>query len=612
MQPNRQKSGTSALFSLAREKPGPWYAAVFLSILGILLEAFPYVSIYFIIRLVLLAAAAGTALNTSAVWLWGGLTLASLVLSVVCTLAGGYGAHKSAFRLIYGLRRRVLAHLGSLPMGYFTSGSTGQVQKQMESEMGKVEQRMAHNVPNLIGAGPLVVGLVASMFILNAWLALVVLAVIAAAVLIQSVMFSGKKYMQIAVEGSQKMGEMNRWFNEYLRGISVVKIFGGRGRSFKKLEDSICSYRDYLLDFTRRTSAPFSLFKVLMLSVLTFVLPVATLLITLYGGELQLVLTIMIFLIITPCLYSPMLELMRFATDAQQANVAIGQIETLLKEEPLPTVSRPKLPGAYDVAFEDVSFSYQDASNPMRQWALKNVSFVAPVGSVTALVGPSGGGKSTAGQLLCRFWDVTSGAIKIGGVDIRDMALENLMDFVAFVFQDTFLFAASVHENIAMNRPVSRAKVEQAAKAAMCHDFITALPAGYDTVLGDGGHHLSGGEAQRIAIARAILKNSPIVVLDEATAFTDADNETLIQQALERLLAGKTVFMIAHRLATVQKAQQILVLQNGALVQRGQHDELAAQPGLYQTLWNTQHTVEDWQLKSDGQEKGANDCESAV
>ncbi|MFV0353413.1 MAG: ABC transporter ATP-binding protein [Oscillospiraceae bacterium] len=360
------------------------------------------------------------------------------------------------------------------------------------------------------------------------------------------------------------------------------------------------------MKFTKRTSVPFSIFKVLMLSLLTFVLPVATVLISVYGGELQLVLTIIMFLIIAPCLYSPMLELMRLATEVQQSNVEIGQIEALLKESPLPAISQPQLPKSFEVDFENVSFSYQDASNPLRQWALKDVSFAANVGQITALVGgPSGGGKSTAGQLLCRFWDVSNGAIKIGGIDIRDIAQENLMDFIAFVFQDTFLFASTVHENIAMNRNVSRAEVETAAKAAMFHDFIINLPQGYDTILGDGGRHLSGGEAQRIAIARAILKDSPIVVLDEATAFTDADNETLIQQALERLLSGKTVFMIAHRLATIQNAHQILVLKDGQLEQQGTHQNLMAQDGIYQNLWNIQHEVEGWQLKiSNVKERG--------
>lgn len=601
--PGNKKKGIGYLFDISGVKPGGWYAAIFLSIVGTLLEAFPYVSIYFVIQKVLIGAASGEGPDSKAMLLWGSLTLLALVLSVVCTAAGGYGAHKSAFNLSYHLRRRVLSRLGVLPMGFFAAHSTGEIQKQMENEMNKIEQKVSHSIPNMIGAVPLLFGLLASMFLLNLWLALAVLAVLILAFVIQGAVYGSKQSQQLAVDISGKQGDMNRWFNEYLRGISVVKIFGG-GQRFQKLNDSILAYRDQMLDFTKRVAVPFSLFKLLTLSVLTFALPVAVLLIVLYGGSMKLVLTILMFLIVTPCLYSPLMELMRFSVELQEANVAIGQIDQLLKTEPLQERSQTRIPDSFEVSFEDVSFSYQSAADPMRQWALRNVSFTAPIGQVTALVGPSGGGKSTAGQLLCRFWDVTEGCIRIGGVNISDMPLDALMNCIAFVFQDTFLFSSSVYENITMNREVSREKVEAAAKAAMCHDFIRALPNGYDTKLGDGGHHLSGGEAQRIAIARAILKDAPIVVLDEATAFTDADNETLIQQALHELLEGKTVFMIAHRLATIQKAEQILVLNEGHIVQHGTHDSLMAQKGIYKKLWDIQNEVALWQLQPDSAVKG--------
>lgn len=606
-----QKRGIGYLFSLSGVKASGWYASIFSSVLGTLLEAFPYVAIYFVIQTVLTCTAAGETLDAAAVSLWGVLTLLCLLASILCTAIGGYGAHKAAYNLVYHLRGRVLSHIGLLPMGFFASHSTGELQKQMESEMNKIEQKVSHSIPNMIGAAPLLFGLLASMFLLNIWMALAVLAVLILAFVIQGLVYGSKQSQQFAVDTSKKQGEMNRWFNEYLRGISVVKIFGG-GQKFQKLNESIITYRDHMLDFTRRVAVPFSLFKVLTLSFLTFVLPVATLLISLYGGDLKLVLTILMFLIVTPCLYSPLMELMRFSVELQEANVAIEQIDQLLKTEPLHERSHPEVPNSFDVSFEDVSFSYQSASNPMRQWALRNISFTAPIGGVTALVGPSGGGKSTAGQLLCRFWDVTEGSIRIGGINIQDISLGTLMDCVAFVFQDTFLFSSSVYENITMNRQISREKVEAAAKAAMCHDFIMALPNGYDTKLGDGGHHLSGGEAQRIAIARAILKDAPIVVLDEATAFTDADNETLIQQALHKLLIGKTVFMIAHRLATVQKADQILVLHEGAIVQNGTHEELIVHKGLYQKLWDIQNEVAGWQLQLEPIRKGGEQLERAI
>ncbi|MFV0529113.1 MAG: ABC transporter ATP-binding protein [Lachnospiraceae bacterium] len=597
MKEERRKGNLKYLFSLADMKPAGWYGAIGFSIAGILLEAFPYAAIYFITRQVLELYAAGGSLADANSILWGLLTLLTLCSSILCTLTGGYRAHKYAFELIYRLRRRILSHLGTLSMGYFTSTSTGEIQKLMEHSMGKIEQLMAHNIPNLIGAGPLLVVLLASMFLLNGWLALAVLLPVILAFLIQTLSYGNKKSRQMTVEMSRRMGEMTRRFNEYLRGIAVIKIFGGRNNRYENLSKSISDYLKTLLHFTKMVSIPSSAFKVIMLSLLTFVMPIATILIVLYGGELRLVLTILMFLIITPCLYSPILELIRLGVETQMAQVAVDQIEKLMELQPLPEPASPKIPPSFDVHFENVSFSYQDASDPMRRWALQEVSFTAPAGSVTALAGPSGGGKSTTGQLLCRFWDVSTGAIRIGGVDIRDMALTTLMDVIAFVFQDTFLFSDTVYQNIAMHREVSQSEGETAARAAMCHDFIMELPQGYQTRLGDGGHPLSGGEAQRIAIARAILKDSPVIVLDEATAYTDADNETLIQQALSRLLKGKTVLMIAHRLATVQNARQILLLKDGQIAECGTHQSLLLANGLYAHLWQIQNESGQWILQ---------------
>lgn len=249
------------------------------------------------------------------------------------------------------------------------------------------------------------------------------------------------------------------------------------------------------------------------------------------------------------------------------------------------------------VAFQDVSFSYQNAADPLRRMALSHFSMEIPAGSFAALVGPSGGGKSTAGQLLARFWDVESGSISVGGRDIREYSVQALMEMVAFVFQDTYIFAESAYDNIAMHRDVSCKAVEHAAKAARCHDFILSFPDGYHTKLGDGGHKLSGGEAQRIAIARAILKDAPVVVLDEAMAFTDAENELALREGMAELLRGKTVLMIAHRLYSIQDADRIFVLADGKLQESGTHSELMQKSGLYAHLWNIQNETENWQMK---------------
>ena len=596
MHEDARKGNVSYLFDVAGLSPLRWKLSIVSSMAGILFEAIPFISVYFIINHVLQNQQTPELMQSRVFIFWGAFALGALAISTVCTLVGGYHAHKSTFSLILNVRKRILSHLGTLPMGFFSSTSTGEIQKQMEAGMGKIEKLLSHSIPNLIGAAPLVVSLLITLLILNVWLGLALLVPFVTAFLVQSTAFKGRRMRETAVEMSGKLGVMQRHFNEFLRGITVVKIFGQDNKNSQTLEQSVSDYESCMLRFTKRVSMPYSIFKVLMLTALTFVLPAATVLISLYGTELHLVLTILMFMIVTPCLYSPILELMQLGANLQDAAVSVDQIKSLLDQKPMTERSLCMRPKAYDISFCDVSFSYQDASDPRRRWALRNVSWKAEPGTVTALVGPSGSGKTTAAQLLCRFWDVNAGEIRIGGVDIRDMPLTDLMDSVSFVFQDTFLFSKSVFDNIAMSRPVSYVQVEQAARDAMCHDFIQALPRGYETELGDGGVHISGGEAQRIAIARALLKDSPIVVMDEATAFTDADNETLIQQALGRLLKGKTVITIAHRLTTIQKADQILVFRNGQIIQAGRHGDLLNEDGLYQKLWRIQNETRVWSI----------------
>jgi ATP-binding cassette subfamily B protein len=271
--------------------------------------------------------------------------------------------------------------------------------------------------------------------------------------------------------------------------------------------------------------------------------------------------------------------------------------------KPIPTPCEPKKPETFEVQFHDVSFSYQGEADPLHTLALKQVNFTAPQYKMTALAGPSGGGKTTIGQLITRFWDVTNGKITIGGVDIRDIDPAVLMEQVSFVFQDTYLFSDTVYGNITMNRDIPRDKAEAAAKAAQCHDFIMRLPKGYDTHIGSGGLGLSGGEAQRVAIARAILKDSSIVILDEALAYSDAENENLIQKAIDRLIESRTVIIIAHRLSSIQGADQILMLDKGEIVEQGTHETLMAQDSLYRELWTIQNQVDAWKIEKNYMQK---------
>lgn len=331
-----------------------------------------------------------------------------------------------------------------------------------------------------------------------------------------------------------------------------------------------------------------SLYKTIVLCLLAFVLPVGIVLIARDPSPGTL-LAVLMALIITPAIYDPLVTCVNYGSQMGMLAVSLDAIDGILNTEPIKAPEQPQAPTSWDVAFDNVSFSYQDAENPQRTMALQRLSFTAPQGKITALVGPSGSGKSTVGQLISRFWDVDEGAITIGGVDIRQIDPAVLMDHVATVFQDTYLFADTVLGNITMNRPYSTQQVEAAAKAARCHEFITRLPQGYETRVGTGG-------AQRLSIARAILKDSPIVVLDEALAYSDAENENLIQQAIKSLVSGKTVIIIAHRLQSIREADQILLLRQGSITERGSHVDLMAGDTEYRMLWELQHEADAWAI----------------
>lgn len=308
---------------------------------------------------------------------------------------------------------------------------------------------------------------------------------------------------------------------------------------------------------------------------------------------------VLMALIITPAINDPFMTCVNYGSQMGMLAVGLNAIDAILDVTPIPQPKLPLMPDSWDVRFQEVSFSYDTQDTKSRRMALSGIDFTAPQGKMTALVGPSGGGKSTIGQLLLRFWDIEAGQITIGGVDIREMASQSLMDSIAAVFQDTYIFADTIWGNLTMNRNCSRPQVEEAAKAACCHDFIMALPAGYQTRIGTGGADLSGGETQRISIARAILKNSPVVILDEAMAYSDAENENLIQKAIQNLVKNKTVIIIAHRLQSIRQADQILVLQEGGIIERGTHDELTASDTEYRTLWALQHEADAWAIKFD-------------
>ena len=593
----QKKNAVLRVFQTAKCRPGRYLLGVGCSALSIVLSGVPFYTVYRIVRLFLLAGLEGGAVNTAGAWLFTGITIGCIALGIALSVIGSGLCHATAFDALYGLRMRLLDHMGKLNLGFFTGGQSGAVQKMMNENIEKMESIIAHDFPNLVGAALLLAALAVLMFSLNVLLALTVFAALLLAFVIQFSAFGGKSGQKIWTDLTRSSTGLDAAFSEYVAGMEEEKIFGRPEAAAKRLTGLVKKSRDHWMVYLKRVTPIFGAYKTITESVLAFILIAGCVLLCLNPGEHTLMMEVLMFMIVGPAVINPLMELVELGADLRNLAARMDQIDAVLEKTPLPEGAREAPKGPAPLCFNDVSFSYQSPADPLRRMALDHVSMDIPAGSFVALVGPSGGGKSTAGQLLARFWDVESGAITIGGTDIRDLSVASLMDTVAFVFQDTYIFAGSVYDNIAMHRGASGAQVEAAAKAARCHEFIQSFPQGYDTRLGDGGHKLSGGEAQRIAIARAILKNAPIVVLDEALAFTDAENELALREGMAALLRGKTALMIAHRLYSIQDADTIFVLENGALRESGTHKALLRKNGLYAHLWNIQNETEQWQLK---------------
>lgn len=585
------------VFRTAHCPPGKYLFGVTCSALSVLLSGVPFYTVYRIIRLFLLASLDCAAAPTREIWMWAAVTIGSIVLGIVLSVIGSFSCHACAFNALYDLRMRLLDHMGRLNLGFYTGGQSGATQKMMNENIEKMENIIAHDVSNIFGAGLLLAALAVLMFSLNIPLALTIFIALVLAFLIQFSAFGGKQGQKIWSDLNRSSTELDAAFSEYVAGMEEEKIFGRSETAARRLTGLVEKNREHWKVYLKRVTPIFGAYKTITISVLAFLLVSGCALLYLHPGDHELMMELLMFLIVGPACISPLMELVEFGADLRNLAVRMDQIDEVLNMQPISEGTETAPKGGAEIVFQDVSFSYQNAADPLRRMALDHLTMEIPAGSFAALVGPSGGGKSTAGQLIARFWDVESGSITVAGRDIREYSTEALMNTIAFVFQDTHIFAESVYDNIAMHREVHHEDVERAAKAARCHDFILTLPKGYDTKLGDGGHKLSGGEAQRIAIARAILKDAPIVVLDEAMAFTDAENELALREGMAELLKGKTVLMIAHRLYSIQDADCIFVLENGKLREHGSHTELLKANGLYAHLWAIQNETESWQMK---------------
>ena len=533
-------------------------AAMLLSALSALAGMLPYILIWLIVRELLEHGEITSSGNVvTYAWWAAGMAVASIVLYFAALMS----SHLAAFRVESNLRKEAMRQIVRMPLGFFDINTSGRIRKIIDDNAGVTHSFLAHQLPDL--AATFLVPLVAAIliFVFDWILGLACIVPVIIAMLVMGFMMNaeGRQFMKSYMTSLE---EMNTEAVEYVRGIPVVKVFQQTIYSFKNFHRCIMNYNKMVFGYTRMWEKPMSLYTVIINGFVFFLAPLAILLIGYSGNYASVLLNFFLFVLITPVFSQSIMKSMYLNQALGQASEAIGRLENLVAYEHLTVVEHPQPVKEFSIQFEKVSFSYPGAN----QKAVDDVSFTIPQGNTVALVGASGGGKTTIARLVPRFWEATEGKVLIGGINVREIAPEELMKYISFVFQNTKLFKTSLLENIKYGNPdATMEEVERAVDMAQCREIINKLPLGLNTKIGTEGTYLSGGEQQRIVLARAILKNAPIIVLDEATAFADPENEHLIQQALKELTKGKTVLMIAHRLSSITDADNILVIDKGKI-----------------------------------------------
>lgn len=591
----KRKTGLARLIEIAGAKKWWLFASMALAVIATVVQFVPVVCVYLIIAELAAHAADVSQVDRDLLYRLGFISLGSVGAYGVLLYVSAMLSHIAAFNILYEIRVRIADKLTRLSMGFFSRKASGEIKKVMSEDVERIELFVAHHIPDITSAVLFPLLVIAYLFYMDWRLAIAALVPFPLAMGVMMAMM-GKGARDEYREYHNALEVMNAAVVEYVRGMPVVKVFGTALDSFHRLRDSVLSYRDWAQNMSTEYSTTYPAFLTAASSSLVFIVPVAVYLLARTDAGEQLIPTVLLFMIVGGGFFFPLLKLLFIGSFMTQISIGVERIDDILYADEIPDRTTGVRPRDASVEFDRVTFAYDETT------VLDDVSFRAAPDTVTALVGPSGAGKTTIGLLVARFWDVQSGAIRIGGVDIRDMKMNELMDLVSFVFQDGLLFFDTIEENIRMgNTTATRAEVIAAAQAAQAHAFIEALPAGYDTLVGEGGTYLSGGEQQRIGIARVILKNTPVVVLDEATAYADPENEGKILQALASLVAGKTVIVIAHRLSTITNADQILVVDEGRVVEHGTHDTLVETGGLYGNMWETYSRARDWAISRQGE-----------
>lgn len=514
------------------------------------------------------------------------------ILSMALYICGLMCSHLSAFHVQANIRSQLMHHIMTLPMGFMDSDGSGKFRKIVNESSEATETYLAHQLPDQAGAIATPVGLLVLLLMFDWRLGLLSLIPVAAAFLIMGSM-TGQRMKDKMTEYQNALEEMSSEAVEYVRGIPVVKTFGQTVFSFKRFQYSIEKYEKWTIAYTKELRLPMTFYTMIINAAFAVLIAVTFYVVSRGGENDTFLLNLLFYIIITPIITVTLNKIMYTSENQMIVEDALKRIDGILEKKPLAEAAEKAAPKDMSITFDHVSFRYEDAAKN----ALHNINLEIREGEHVAFVGPSGGGKSTLASLIARFFDTTEGQIKIGGVNVRDIPSEQLMNMVSFVFQDSKLLKMSIYDNVRMGRKdATREEVMEALKNAQCEDIIGKLPDGIDTVIGAKGTYVSGGEAQRLSIARAMLKNAPVLILDEATAFADPDNEAKVQQAFSKLSEGKTVIMIAHRLSSVVDADRICVLKDGEIVESGTHKELTEMTGLYAHMWNEYNKSVRWKV----------------
>lgn len=586
----KRKGNLSVLMDYAGRRRVLTYLSWVLSAISALTALVPFIFVWLIVREVIEANGNFAAVQGS-LSVYGWWAVGSALISMLVYFAALMCSHVAAFRVAGNMRKRAMRHIGALPVGFMNSLGSGRVRRIVNESSGATETYLAHQLPDMVGAFATPVGMIVLLFVFDWRLGLLSLIPTVLGFIIMSKM-TGKDMARKMKEYQSALENMNNEAVEYVRGVPVVKTFGQTVFSFKRFKGSIDSYHTWVVAYTKSLMWPMVAFTTAINCVFVPLI-IAGLCFTAGGVDGTFLLNLIFYIIFTPIISVTLMKVMFMSENNMIVSDALQRIDGILAIKPLPEPSAPQTPKDNSVTFENVTFAYEGADRN----AIDGITLDVKAGKTVALVGPSGGGKTTAAGLVARFWDTASGAVKVGGVNVKDIDRQTLNDTVAYVFQDSKLLKTSIFENVRMGRPsATREEVLAALHNAQCDDILNKFPHGVDTVIGSKGVYLSGGEQQRIAIARVMLKNAPVLVLDEATAFADPENEAAVQRAFERLAEGRTVIMIAHRLTTVQNADKIYVLKDGKIAEEGTHAQLMEKGGLYHNMYDEYRTSIAWKV----------------